>query len=490
VFVFMMKIKLLNLGSIKEAEVDLRPLTVIIGPNNSNKTYIAYSIYGLWINQLDGFYFSSEILEKIEFTNQADHWSLKIDRHFYDVISEIVQKSASEFSGIKLQSFFQDSSGKIFEKTKFSIEISEDDIKTAIEKVLADTIEYRGSLASLGIKKIERSENNNEILFYQEKEDKINNYKDIVFLNFVAAVVKFSFSDALPLPAERNAFINTYKMLGNRRYKLLKGNQRELLTQGRINRRINRDRQLELLKEQGDIRYPQPVEDFLDFLTDIELENKPDPIAKNKNDFQKLADQIEKYIQNNNKTIFKKTKIGGREIKVSVKRSLEIDLYNASSSIKQLAPLLLYLRYRAKSGDFLVIDEPEMNLHPESQVKLLESLAILVNLGVRILLTTHSPYLMAHLNNIVNGNHQNPELLAEQAKLLYLQDSRAFLKMEQVSAYEMKNNQLLSLHDPEYGIRWDTLSDVSVDIQQKFFAIYEAGQQNQETEEECSSEEE
>lgn len=489
-FVFMMKIKLLNLGSIKEAEVDLRPLTVIIGPNNSNKTYIAYSIYGLWINQLDGFYFSSEILEKIEFTNQADHWSLKIDRHFYDVISEIVQKSASEFSGIKLQSFFQDSSGKIFEKTKFSIEISEDDIKTAIEKVLADTIEYRGSLASLGIKKIERSENNNEILFYQEKEDKINNYKDIVFLNFVAAVVKFSFSDALPLPAERNAFINTYKMLGNRRYKLLKGNQRELLTQGRINRRINRDRQLELLKEQGDIRYPQPVEDFLDFLTDIELENKPDPIAKNKNDFQKLADQIEKYIQNNNKTIFKKTKIGGREIKVSVKRSLEIDLYNASSSIKQLAPLLLYLRYRAKSGDFLVIDEPEMNLHPESQVKLLESLAILVNLGVRILLTTHSPYLMAHLNNIVNGNHQNPELLAEQAKLLYLQDSRAFLKMEQVSAYEIKNNQLLSLHDPEYGIRWDTLSDVSVDIQQKFFAIYEAGQQNQETEEECSSEEE
>ncbi|CCH95928.1 MULTISPECIES: AAA family ATPase [Microcystis] len=486
----MMKIKLLNLGSIKEAEVDLRPLTVIIGPNNSNKTYIAYSIYGLWINQLDGFYFSSEILEKIEFTNQADHWSLKIDRHFYDVISEIVQKSASEFSGIKLQSFFQDSSGKIFEKTKFSIEISEDDIKTAIEKVLADTIEYRGSLASIGIKKIERSENNNEILFYQEKEDKINNYKDIVFLNFVAAVVKFSFSDALPLPAERNAFINTYKMLGNRRYKLLKGNQRELLTQGRINRRINRDRQLELLKEQGDIRYPQPVEDFLDFLTDIELENKPDPIAKNKNDFQKLADQIEKYIQNNNKTIFKKTKIGGREIKVSVKRSLEIDLYNASSSIKQLAPLLLYLRYRAKSGDFLVIDEPEMNLHPESQVKLLESLAILVNLGVRILLTTHSPYLMAHLNNIVNGNHQNPELLAEQAKLLYLQDSRAFLKMEQVSAYEMKNNQLLSLHDPEYGIRWDTLSDVSVDIQQKFFAIYEAGQQNQETEEECSSEEE
>ena len=43
-----MKIKFSNLGSIQETELDLRPLTVIIGPNNSNKTYIAYSTYGLW----------------------------------------------------------------------------------------------------------------------------------------------------------------------------------------------------------------------------------------------------------------------------------------------------------------------------------------------------------------------------------------------------------------------------------------------------------
>ena len=153
------------------------------------------------------------------------------------------------------------------------------------------------------------------ILFYPEKEAEIYDYKNMVLLDFVAGVVTFSFSDILPLPAERNAFINTYKMLANRRYKLLKENQRERLIRGRINREpliqglINRDKQLELLKEQGDIRYPQPVEDFLDFLTDIELENKPDPIAKNKNDFQKLADQIEKYIQNNNKTIFKKRQL-------------------------------------------------------------------------------------------------------------------------------------------------------------------------------------
>ena len=186
-------------------------------------------------------------------------------------------------------------------------------------------------------------------------------------------------------------------MLENRRYKLLKDRDRALFSN---RRNMNKQRQLELLKEQGDIHYPQPVEDFLDFLSDVELENKSEPESDHKNEFQKLADQIEEHIQNKNKTKFKETKFGGREIKIAVKRGLEIDLYNASSSIKQLAPLLLYLRYRAKAGDFLVIDEPEMNLHPESQVKLLEALAILVNLGVRVLLTTHSPYLIPHFSQI------------------------------------------------------------------------------------------
>ena len=150
---------------------------------------------------------------------------------------------------------------------------------------------------------------------------------------------------------------------------------------------------------------------------------------------------------------------------------------NVSFPTKHLTSLFLYLRYSANKNDFLVIDEPETNLHPESQAKLLEALCILVNLGVRVLLTTYSPYIMAHLNNLVNGNHQNPEILKRQSSSLYLQDERAFLPIDTVGAYEMKGNKLVSLKDPDYGIRWDTLSDVSVDIQQKFFQIYEAGQE-------------
>ncbi len=63
--------------------------------------------------------------------------------------------------------------------------------------------------------------------------------------------------------------------------------------------------------------------------------------------------------------------------------------------------------------------------------------------------------------------------MKDQAASSYLKDPRAFLSMDQVSAYEMKRNKLRPLKDEDYGIRWDTLSDVSSDIQQKYFEIHE-----------------
>ena len=479
-----MKIKFSNLGSIQETELDLRPLTVIIGPNNSGKTYIAYSIYGLWqrvrrtLNMYKG---------QLDFKQENQGgWSLQIDNNLLDFFVRDAEEMAKSFQGSSLESFFQDSSHKLFSKTLFSIIISRQEVEDAINLLTQQESFFLEIFhLSYGISiKIKISRQNNTLFFKtqsQNQENNINENKILIEdfhqtntpeIYFIDVIKQIIFSNKIfAFPAERNAFINTYKMLANRRYQLLKQTQRELLSIS------SSERQLDLLKEQGDIRYPQPVEDFLDFLSEIELQEIPKTNSSNKNEFQKLADEIEKQLQNKNKTNLKSTKLGGKEIKVLVKKGLEIDIYNASSSIKQLAPLLLYLRYRASKGDFLVIDEPEMNLHPESQAKLLEALSILVNLGVRILLTTHSPYVMAHLNNLVNGNHENPEILKRQSSSLYLQDERAFLPIDQVSAYEMKDNKLVSLHDPDSGIKWDTLSDVSVDIQQKFFQIYEAGQE-------------
>ncbi len=35
-----------NLGPVKDAEINLQPLTLFIGNNNTGKTYAAYALYG------------------------------------------------------------------------------------------------------------------------------------------------------------------------------------------------------------------------------------------------------------------------------------------------------------------------------------------------------------------------------------------------------------------------------------------------------------
>lgn len=42
-----MKVTIQNLGAIQHAELDLKPLTILIGPNNAGKTWMAYTLAGI-----------------------------------------------------------------------------------------------------------------------------------------------------------------------------------------------------------------------------------------------------------------------------------------------------------------------------------------------------------------------------------------------------------------------------------------------------------
>ena len=78
-----------------------------------------------------------------------------------------------------------------------------------------------------------------------------------------------------------------------------------------------------------------------------------------------------------------------------------LPLTHASSMVSELAPVVLYLRHVVAPDDLLIIDEPESHLHPAMQVAFTRQIAEIVRAGVRIIVTTHSEWVLEELGNVV-----------------------------------------------------------------------------------------
>ena len=87
----------------------------------------------------------------------------------------------------------------------------------------------------------------------------------------------------------------------------------------------------------------------------------------------------------------------------------DLPLINTSSMVSELAPVALYLRYVARPGDTLIIEEPESHLHPDMQVRLVRELAAAVKAGIRIIITTHSEWVLEELANLALLSELPPE---------------------------------------------------------------------------------
>ena len=78
-----------------------------------------------------------------------------------------------------------------------------------------------------------------------------------------------------------------------------------------------------------------------------------------------------------------------------------LPLMNTSSMVSELAPIALYLRHFVEREDVLIIEEPESHLHPAMQALLARQIAHFVNSGIRVIVTTHSEWLLDEFANMV-----------------------------------------------------------------------------------------
>ena len=91
--------------------------------------------------------------------------------------------------------------------------------------------------------------------------------------------------------------------------------------------------------------------------------------------------------------------VGFRVSLPSTRTEEDIPLGQASSMVSELAPLVCF--YVGGDHDTLIIEEPEAHLHPGAQADMAVILARLVRAGVRVIVTTHSDWLLQEIGNLV-----------------------------------------------------------------------------------------
>jgi hypothetical protein len=122
--------------------------------------------------------------------------------------------------------------------------------------------------------------------------------------------------------------------------------------------------------------------------------------------------------------------------------NLKLGLGEVSSSVRSLLIVWYWLKHFAKKGDMLMLDEPELNLHPANQRRLARFIAALVNHGIKIFLTTHSDYIVKEFNTLIMLNQESPKLQSIREKLAdYLLEDK--LDPKCVSLYMARDASIL-----------------------------------------------
>ena len=458
-----MIIKIKNVGAVTNAEIDLKPLTVFLGKNNTGKTYVSYLLSGIFDGYSYNEYLNSVIAEE------------KLHKQYKEIDGLVSQVIESGNAKLDLNAFLEKEGFKYFEyiskripiwfpsflgtqrrnfddlEVIFNLKDLNKEILLKLKTVVMDSkisVNAQGD----GLLNAHKDKDDMHIYFYSKDANvaeklPIKVINQFIFRNVLMCIHRSIYPNVYVFGAERTGLTLFYKAMEIRKEEV--DGKKEAREKNIIS---------------------TPIGELIASITGMRRE---DNLLKRVKDAKRNI-KIKKYMELSN--ILEHQVLGGhldfsqsefdkdREIlfEWNFKKEIILDISVTSSVVKSLTPLVLYLRFAVQPSDLLVIDEPEMNLHPESQAKLIEFFCMLVNAGVNVILTTHSPFIVDHLVNLINASKRKNK--KEIAQKFFLKDSDAFIKKEKVSVYLFENNTATSALDKKGIIDWDTFSKVSEEI--------------------------
>ena len=382
-----------NFGPIEKAEIDLRPLTVFVGESNTGKTYLAALIYALQ-RTFEGFAripspHSSILLLKqsrFRFQTELDDETLetlkKLNTHEQSFkFSDFPQwlrahklralNNPELFRGRLKRCFNLDSVSELIRFTgnkgnelKVSLKVSEEN-----QPLWNFEMEGSGSGITVGGKI------NKNMIFRNKNETPSQEILDLDDLAALLHIKGSEISDFYYLPAPRSGIMETRGVI--------------------ISSLVENATRIGLERFHEDATLSGVTADFLKQIINYDERRVPSDemsgVAKFLED-KVLRGEIE----------VRRTAAGSLEFRYRPQKSEQtLPMSRSSSMVSELAPLVLFLRGVVQPGDTLIIEEPEAHLHPAAQTKVALTLARLVRAGVRVIITTHSDWLLEQISNLV-----------------------------------------------------------------------------------------
>ncbi len=455
-----------NVGVVYKCEIDLsKKLIIFTGPNNTGKTYIAHTIYGLFRKQ-----YRINILPKLR-----NHLSANISKNEGKIDLIELFENYNFFNQISKS--YTKTLPLIFASPESNFENSTIEINETLEKLREIFSEKEIEKTSIGFQ-------NYEIIFHKKKKSTYLEYyfissgnkiegksiknKEIIFANLSRGIVVDIIIDIvlgllLPkvfiAPAERMAINIFNKELSVQRNVLLD----KLLELGASSNKKTKDDPFDILNRRA-TRYPLPIRESLEIADDITN------YKKKTSRFSYLAEELETNILDGQIVI---TRDGEVEYRPNKNKSKKLSMHLTASMVKSLSNLVIYFRHLAETGDYIIIDEPELNLHPDNQILLSRWISRIIKEGFKVIITTHSDYILNELNvHILLSKYKSRN------KLPFNYKKENIMKPEEVGVYlfnypnkNSRKTKVKALEVTENGFEVNTIDEVINSLNRRIHSL-------------------
>ena len=420
-----MKVSIENLGVIKEAEFEIGDLTIICGENNTGKTYLTHATYG-FLEFLPSIFFRTrkEIIDKLvngdRVTLQLSDYRRTLNRKLKNLSKEYSRELGGIFAGSESQ--FEDADFCF----QFDIKADSPPVSIPVSKFMLNKdyiLDFNFRVPSLNKDELILQITPSASSVLEEKPDRY----------IVEREISRKIRDALLIKVPRT-FISSAERTGaaifQRELDFAKNRLWELMDENGSKPRLS----LALLRTEFGGIYPLSIRRNIDFIRwwPNVAHEKSDLLKKHPEIFKDFSDIIGGDLRISKEGIITFTPASNKSVKLS--------LLESSGSVRSLLDVNFYLLHHAKPsvhhakpGDILIIDEPELNLHPENQRRVARLFARLVNAGIRVFISTHSDYIIKELNTLIMLNDDEGRLKKFAEKEGY--DDAEFLRPDQIKAY-------------------------------------------------------